>query len=61
VAVRKDRDVKAELNRGSQACEVLADTGISRRVKWTGMRVTLSLLPEATCISPEPDKATNAF
>lgn len=31
--VRKDRDTKAELNRRSQACEVLADTGISRRVE----------------------------
>jgi hypothetical protein len=28
VAVRKDRDTKAELNRRSQACEVLAGTGI---------------------------------
>ena len=27
------RDTKAELNRRSQACEVLTDTGISRRVK----------------------------
>jgi hypothetical protein len=34
VAVRKDRDAKAELNRRSQACEVLAGTG-SRREKWT--------------------------
>ena len=32
--VRKDRDTKAELNRRGQTCEVLADTGISRRVKW---------------------------
>jgi site-specific recombinase XerD len=28
VAVRKDRDTKAELNRRSQACEVLTGTGI---------------------------------
>jgi hypothetical protein len=28
VAVRKDRDAKAELNRRKQACEVLTDTGI---------------------------------
>src|SRR5580765_6234565 len=34
VAVRKDRDTKAELNRRNQACEVLTDTG-SRRGKWT--------------------------
>ncbi len=27
VAVCKDRDTKAELNRRNQACEVLADTG----------------------------------
>jgi hypothetical protein len=33
VAVRKDRDAKAELNRRSQVCDVLTDTGISRRVK----------------------------
>ena len=32
--VRKDCDTKAELNRRSQACEVLTDTGISRRLKW---------------------------
>ena len=35
VAVREDRDAKAELNRRSQACEILAGTGISRREKWT--------------------------
>jgi hypothetical protein len=28
VAVRKDRDTKAELNRRSQACEVLTGTGV---------------------------------
>jgi len=33
MAVCKDRDAKAELNRRGQACEVLADTGISRRMK----------------------------
>jgi hypothetical protein len=32
VAVRKDRDAKAELNRRGQVCEVLTGTGISRRV-----------------------------
>jgi hypothetical protein len=31
-ACSPERDAKAELNRHSQACEVLADTGISRRV-----------------------------
>ena len=31
VAVCKDCDAKAELNRRGQACEVLADTGISHR------------------------------
>ena len=31
VAVRKDRDAKAELNRRSQVCEVLAGTGIASR------------------------------
>ena len=34
MVVRKDRDAKAELNRRSQACEVLTGTGISRRVRW---------------------------
>ena len=33
MAVCKDRDTKVELNRRGQACEVLAGTGISRRVK----------------------------
>jgi hypothetical protein len=33
MAVRKDRDMKAELNRRNQACEVLTGTGISRREK----------------------------
>ena len=33
VAIRKDRDAKAELNRRSQVCELLAGTGISRRKK----------------------------
>ena len=28
IAVRKDRDTKAELNRRSQVCEILAGTGI---------------------------------
>jgi len=28
VAVRKDRDAKVELNHRSQACDVLAGTGI---------------------------------
>jgi hypothetical protein len=31
----KDRNAKAELNRRSQVCEILAGTGISRREKWT--------------------------
>ncbi len=34
-ACNPNRDTKAELNRRSQACEFLADTGISRRVKWS--------------------------
>jgi len=33
VAVHKDRDAKAELNRRSEGCERLAGTGISRRGK----------------------------
>ena len=38
------------MNRRSQACEVLAGTGISRRVKWVERRVTLplALAPEAS-------------
>ena len=44
------RDAKAELNRRSQACEVLTGTGISRRGKWPERRVTLplDLAPEAS-------------
>jgi diadenosine tetraphosphatase ApaH/serine/threonine PP2A family protein phosphatase len=47
------RDTKAELNRRGQACEVLIDTGISRRVEWSSMRVTLFLLRfgRPACIS----------
>ena len=46
----RPRDTKAELNRRSQACEVLTGTGISRREKWTERRVTLplDLAPEAS-------------
>jgi hypothetical protein len=48
------RNAKAELNRRSQACDVLAGTGISRRVKWPpshnvgegGSRYRLLLLPK---------------
>ena len=48
--MQPNRDTKAELNRRGQACEVLADTGISRRVKWSERRVTLPLVlaPEAS-------------
>ncbi len=35
MAVGKDRDAKAELNRRGLACEVLTGTGISRREKWS--------------------------
>jgi len=35
MAIRKDRDAKAELNRRSQVCEILAGTGISRRKKYS--------------------------
>src|SRR6516162_5417675 len=50
VAVCKDCHAKAELNRRGQACEVLADTGISHRLKWSERRVTLPLplAPEAS-------------
>jgi hypothetical protein len=43
-------NAKAELNRPSQACEVLTVTGISRRVKWSERQVTLPLplAPEAS-------------
>src|SRR5262245_18543795 len=37
VAVRKDRDAKAELNRRGQACEVLADTGIRVAINGRGV------------------------
>ena len=48
--MQPNRDTKAELNRRSQACEVLTDTGISRRVKWSEQPVTLrlTLAPEAS-------------
>ena len=48
--MQPDRDTKAELNRRSQACDVLTGTGISRRGKWTERRVTLplDLAPEAS-------------
>ena len=44
------RDTKAELNHRGEVCEALADTGISRRVKWTERRVMLplDLAPEAS-------------
>jgi hypothetical protein len=33
VVIRKDRDAEAELSHRGQICEVLIDTGISRRGK----------------------------
>ena len=49
VAVRKDRDAKAELNRRSQVCEVLTGTGNSRRVKkWSAGSAARSRCGEAT-------------
>jgi len=60
VAVRKDRDAKAELNRRSQVCEALTGTGISRRVKWTGIRVSRPCIPvwkTGVCLStPMPEE-----
>jgi hypothetical protein len=41
----KRSNAKAELNRRSQACEVLAGTGISRRGKSLGKRHTLEVVP----------------
>jgi len=43
-------NAKVELNHRDQTCEVLIDTGISRRVKWSKRRVTLPLVlaPEAS-------------
>jgi len=48
--LQPERNAKAELNHRGEACEVLADTGISRRVKWSERRVTLplTLAPEAS-------------
>ena len=48
--MQPNRDTKAELNHRGEVCEALADTGISRRVKWTERRVTLplDLAPEAS-------------
>ena len=42
---RKNGDAKAELNRRSQACDILTGTGISRREKWE------ELLAPATRVS----------
>src|SRR5438445_267024 len=50
MAVRKDRDTKAELNRRSQACDVLTGTGISRRVN--GGRVGALRRPDAAARRP---------
>jgi hypothetical protein len=38
VAVCKDHDTKAESNRRSKVCDVLAGTGISCREKWLAGR-----------------------
>ena len=48
-----DRDAKAELNHRSQVCEALAGTGISRRVKWSSIRVArpVFLLGRQACVS----------
>ena len=50
MAVCKDRDTKAELNRRSQACEGPGRHRFSRRVKWSERRVMLplDLAPEAS-------------
>ncbi len=47
-----NRDTKAELNRRGQACEVLAGTGISRRVKWSerGVSRPVFLLGRQVCL-----------
>src|ERR1017187_2646000 len=52
VAVCKDRDTKAELNRRSQACESPGRHRYSRREKWTGMRVARPLFRfgRPTCV-----------
>ncbi|MFO1514075.1 MAG: hypothetical protein U1F83_14340 [Verrucomicrobiota bacterium] len=36
--MQPNRDTKAELNRRGEVCEAFADTGISRRLKWTERR-----------------------
>src|SRR5437879_6429251 len=48
--LQPERATKAELNRRSQACEVLTDTG-SRREKWTSIRVSLPV--EAASARPQ--------
>src|ERR1051325_3737755 len=52
-SLQPKRDTKAESNRRSQACEVLAGTGIRVARKWTGMRVARPLLRfgRPACIS----------
>jgi hypothetical protein len=53
VAVRKDRDTKAELNRRSQACEVLAGTGIrvARMVEHQGIAPCIPVWKTGVCLS----------
>ena len=52
VAVRKDRDTKAELNRRSQVCEVLAGTGISHRGKENPKRTESDVRPGGRAQAP---------
>jgi hypothetical protein len=53
VAVRKDRDAKAELNRRSQACDVLAGTGVrvAEMVEHQGIAPCIPVWKTGVCLS----------
>jgi hypothetical protein len=59
VAVCKDRDTKAELNRRSQACEVLTGTGVrvARMDGHEGSAPSTPVWKTGVCLStPMPDE-----
>ena len=53
MAVRKDRDAKAELNRRSQACDVLAGTGVrvAEMVEHQGIAPCIPVWKTGVCLS----------
>ena len=53
MAVRKDRDTKAELNRRSQACKVLTGTGVrvAEMVEHQGIAPCIPVWKTGVCLS----------